>query len=104
MLCIVPLLLAMVLAELTRTDYGAIGVAAVGFYWLFRNRPYGRIIATIGGYLGEAILFWGSPLYVIFLLQAYDGTRGRQWKWLSYLFYPGHLAILAFAASRLYPA
>ncbi len=101
---VVPLLLAMGIAQLTRVDYGAIGVAAIGFYWLFRGLPYGRVVATIAGYFGEAVLFWGSPLYVIPLLQAYDGTRGRQWKWLSYLFYPGHLAILALAATRLYPA
>lgn len=36
-------------------------------------------------------------------LLAYDGTRGKQSRWLFYVFYPAHLAIIALAAHILLP-
>jgi hypothetical protein len=42
-----------------------------------------------------------AAFFLIPLLLAYNGQRGRRAKWLFYAFYPGHLAVLAAIALAL---
>lgn len=74
-------------------DYRYGGVLAVLFYYLFRNL---RIVGVLGNY---AWLSWYNAMEIYslvgaFLIQSYNGRRGRQIKYVFYLFYPGHLFLL----------
>ena len=87
------------LAELARTDYGAIGVALIAALYLTRNSRRQQCI------LGAAMMLFEftAPLAFV-LLWHYNGTRGRCSKimqWGFYLFYPAHLALLALITNLL---
>lgn len=81
------------LARILRTDYDAFGVFVIVLFYLFRNRPILRDITTM------LILLICSPLEItgviaLLPIHLYNGQRGRQAKYLFYLFYPVHLFIL----------
>lgn len=88
------------LAEQANTDYGWTGVAVIVLmYWtrshdLLRFLGSGPVLLTAGKI--EAFSF---PDYLLF--HFYNGQRGRQPKYFFYLFYPGHLALLALARRLL---
>lgn len=88
-------------AELARTDYGAWGVAVIAATHLFRRSEWQRDLFS-----GCALLL-SSPLEVFAFLafvpmHAYNGERGRQPKYLFYVFYPGHLLTLALVCRLIY--
>ncbi len=81
------------LARFLRTDYDAFGVCVIVFFYLFRNRPRLRDITTM------LTLVLSTPLEITGILallpiHLYNGQRGRQAKYLFYLFYPVHLFLL----------
>lgn len=82
------------LAEaLTPCDYGACGVLAVVFFYVFREQ---RLIGIALSYAVLTAVF-PSELYCVpgmVLVWLYNGQRGRQSKYFFYLFYPLHIAIL----------
>ena len=90
LLCIGALVL---LAGYVHTDYGAAGVALIFALYVFRGRPAERnfstaiLLSTFGTYE-----LWG--LAAIGFFHAYNGERGRQPRWLIYVFYPAHLLVL----------
>lgn len=68
-------------------DYHAILVAYL--FYIFYHRP---LLGAGLGYLSilkEVYSFLGFALTL-----TYNGERGRQYKWLNYLFYPVHLLVL----------
>lgn len=74
-------------------DYRYGGVLAVLLFYLLRGL---RIAGVVTNY---AWLSWynANEIYSLvgfFLIQSYNGQRGRQMKYLFYLFYPGHLLLL----------
>lgn len=74
-------------------DYRYGGVLAVLIYYLFRNL---RIVGVLGNY-GWLSWYNVNEIYSLvgaFLVLSYNGRRGRQHKYLFYLFYPGHLLLL----------
>ena len=97
------------------TDYGAYGVAAV-FICYFCENPRQRLLAlgavivlqyvmgvlavdffTYGynGYaLMETMILMAYALCALPLLSAYNGQRGRGWRYFFYIFYPAHIALL----------
>ena len=82
-----------VLAEVLRTDYGAIGVALiVALYLMRRSRPAQCLT-------GAVVVSYELPAPMAFVpVWFYNGQRGRcssAEKWAYYLFYPVHLAVLA---------
>lgn len=88
-------------AFLFRTDYGSAGVAAIVAMYMLYESP------MIGFALGVTILgiMSGTSEYLALLmlipLYFYNGTRGKQVKYLFYGFYPVHLLILVGIAAIL---
>lgn len=77
------------------TDYGFAGVIAIVILYLFRKQ---KEVAFVSAVL--ALTIFGDSieilaLFMLFYLQRYDGTRGKNIKYAFYIFYPAHLLILA---------
>jgi hypothetical protein len=83
------------LAELLCTDYGAGGIFAIYILYLFyEQRMVGFATSVVAlGLIDGTIEF--AALLMLIPLHFYDGTRGRQAKYLFYAFYPVHLLALA---------
>ena len=80
---------ACLIAYYLKFDYLHYGVLISTAFYLLRDY---RFLATIGGYLAAYNQWWSLPAFL--LINCYNGERGRQWKWLSYWFYPAHLLVL----------
>jgi hypothetical protein len=86
-----------VLSFLLRADYTFFAVFAVFLFYVFRKRhpliragvgvAFLSITRTIGYYCATGFSF--IPLAM------YNGKKGKGLKWMFYLFYPGHLLLLA---------
>ena len=86
-----------ILSFLLRTDYTFFAVIAVFLFYVFRKKhpliragigvAFLSITRTIGYYCATGFSF--IPLAM------YNGKKGKGLKWLFYLFYPGHLLLLA---------
>jgi hypothetical protein len=86
-----------VLSFLLRADYTFFAVIAVFLFYVFRKgHPLIRagvgvaflsVTRTIGYYCTTGLSF--------FPLAMYNGKKGKGLKWMFYLFYPGHLLLLA---------
>ena len=92
---------AAALAWAGRTDYGAWGVLVIAALFLFRKNALLRLAAT------ESLLGAASALELVSvvdfaLFHLYNGERGRQPKYLFYIFYPAHLLLLYLAAKAVY--
>ncbi len=82
------------IAEKCNTDYGWYGVTVIALMYLLRKKPLARDAASF------AVLFNASPLELaalpdVLLYRLYNGERGRQNKYLFYIFYPAHILLLA---------
>lgn len=85
-----------VLAIVLKVDYNYYGILLVFlFYVLRQKRPLVRngvvtlvqlLVRGVGIYVYSALSF--LPLML------YNGKKGKGWKWLFYVFYPGHLLLL----------
>ena len=77
------------IAELINCDYGGKGILLIAILFYARNQ---RILASIAGYLS----FMWEPycLPAFLLIPFYNGKRGRQMKYLFYVFYPVHLLVI----------
>lgn len=74
-------------------DYRYGGVLLVVILYLFRQL---RIVGVTLGYVWFA-WYNANEIYAFVgmaLVQCYNGERGRQFKYLFYMFYPGHLLLL----------
>lgn len=82
----------MILAYVLQTDYDAFGVAFIVLLYLLRDsRTEQCVIGGIVCLFGEAAAALAFiPIYF------YNGERGKQPKWLFYVFYPTHLLVLYF--------
>lgn len=85
-------------AQLAGTDYGAYGVlCVVGFYLLRRERAGQGIAFSLLTALNS--ICTPAPLQAFAVLglapcALYSGERGRDLRWLFYVFYPAHLLLL----------
>lgn len=87
---ILVVLLGMGVAELLRTDYGALGVLAVMVLYILRNR---RMVQAAVGYL--YFCSWEpTSLPAFILIAVYNGKRGWKLKYFFYAFYPVHLLLI----------
>lgn len=78
-------------AEWLQTDYGGwIGILLIVVLYLFRELLLLKCI------LGAMVLLQNSwfGLIAFIPIYFYNGTRGKQWKYFFYWFYPVHLLIL----------
>ena len=94
------LIVIMVIAELTYTDYGAFGVLVIVLFYLFRDQKVKCMVSVaaaliIYGFLGGFYIEGFGAIALIFIL-LYNGEKG-QYPFPSLLFYaayPLHLLIL----------
>lgn len=89
-----------VLAELLRTDYGAVGVLLIATLYLRREDRLWQCL------FGGVITAYELPAPLAFAaVYCYNGERGHCGKvqqWVFYWFYPVHLALLAGAVYRFF--
>lgn len=90
----------MMFAKLLRTDYSYHGVFLIEMLYVFRSLPVLQSVAG-GSYMYQ---YEGTPTQFAFLpILFYNGKRGRQNKYLFYLFYPVHLLVLGIIAYVVLP-
>lgn len=105
-----------VIADTTYSDYGANGIAAIVIIGVgrrlitaaearwpvaFIERPWLATLLTVVVVEVAFTFQWTHPLthLGVVLIALYDGTRGKQSKWLFYIIYPAHLLIIALAVA-----
>jgi len=106
MASVLILLAGMTVAEYSRMDYGAFGVAIILIYYFFRENKKLLLISLISVNLLYGVLNLASgylPVQALAGLAAiplyfYNGKKGRSAGLLFYIFYPAHLAAIAVAA------
>ena len=95
------------IAEFTHCDYGFYGVAIILLFYIFKNSniksSIAFVLATIihylipilkyGFYYQYLYLFFATLIPVIFI-SLYNGKKGKDTKYLLYLFYPIHLLLI----------
>ena len=77
------------------TDYGLGGIIAIAILYLFRGQ---RMIAFAGCVMALTVITGDIELLAMFMLyptMKYDGTRGKNMKYIFYAFYPVHLLLFA---------
>ena len=77
------------------TDYGLGGVVAIVVMYLLRGQ---KEVAFAAAVLVLAVITSSTEILALFMLypiMKYDGSRGRNMKYIFYAFYPAHLLILA---------
>ncbi len=89
------------IAHYGETDYGEWGVLVIAAMYLFRDSEWQRDLFS-----GCALVL-SSPLEAFscvdyILLHFYNGERGRQPKYLFYVFYPVHLLVLVLLCRAIY--
>lgn len=78
-----------VVAEICHTDYGAKGILCIAVLYFLRN------VRMLQSACGCISFFWDGAAPLAFIpIAFYNGTRGRQFKYVFYLFYPIHLLLL----------
>jgi len=90
----VVLILACLVAEVLRVDYGAPGIILIAVFYLFRKSKFMltlMVFVVLNYYLGGISIFGIASLIFIFL---YNGKKGKEVKYLFYGFYPVHLLVL----------
>ncbi|MCD7709358.1 MAG: conjugal transfer protein TraX [Clostridiales bacterium] len=82
-------------------DYGAAGIAAIFVLYLLRGqRLFGFAVAVVVlGLSSSTLEFWALVMLVPIFF--YDGSRGRQNKYLGYAIYPAHLLVLGIIRAAL---
>lgn len=78
-----------------RTDYGFGGIVAILVLYLFRKQ---REMAFALSVLALSVLSGSTEILALIMLYPllkYDGTRGKNMKYVFYAFYPVHLLVLA---------
>ena len=86
-----------VLSFLLRADYTFFAVIAVFLFYVFRKR-HPLIRAGVGvAFLSvtRTVGYYCTTGFSFIPLAMYNGKKGKGLKWMFYLFYPGHLLILA---------
>lgn len=112
-----PILVLAVVAATWPCDWGSVGPVLVLLFYAFRQRPWGiaaaMLFPIVLGLFSCAEPFtralaegsWRNLPFVLYyalgntaaipLLYAYNGARGKHpMKWLFYIYYPAHVAIL----------
>lgn len=77
------------------TDYGLGGVVAIAVIYLLRKQ---RAVAFAAAVLVLTIITSDIEILAMFMLypiMGYDGSRGKNMKYIFYVFYPAHLFILS---------
>ena len=85
-----------VFAEIVlHTDYGIGGIVAIAVIYLLRKQKtiaFGASVLALTIITGDIEILALAMLYPV---MKYDGSRGKNMKYVFYVFYPAHLFILA---------
>ena len=110
------------LAELMRADYGFYGILTIFIFYKYyehiKKIVKGQVILNIGFQLLIVLSLIGSKdskyltkfstygqpfsLLALFLINKYNGQRGKNIKYFFYIFYPAHLLIIYLVKRFLY--
>ena len=95
------------IAQFINCDYGFYGVAIIVIFYIFKNNTtktsIAFILATVIRYLIPIIKYgynniflylMFSTMFPIIFISLYNGKKGKDTKYLLYLFYPIHLLII----------
>lgn len=89
----------MVLSLWLSLDWSFIGVLLCLIFWRLRGRCSAIIISVVLMAIISCVVYGGwwqiGMVLALPILRCYNGQRGRGSKWGFYVFYPGHLAVLA---------
>lgn len=78
------------------SDYGLGGIVAIAVLYLLRGQ---RMIAFVACVMSLTVITGDIEMLAMLMLYPivkYDGTRGKDMKYVFYVFYPAHLLVLAF--------
>jgi hypothetical protein len=94
---IAGVVVCVVAAQLFHTDYGAVGVMFILFFYQLYEKKYLKVaIFSLINVLGFQ---WGPQAFALFaapIMLVYNGKQGPyKMKYFFYVFYPAHLLILA---------
>ncbi len=73
-------------AEMLNLDYGMYGIISIVALYVFRQNKVSQLLIGAVSFLWEAV----APLAFL-PIALYNGKRGRNVKYLFYVFYPAHL-------------
>ena len=92
---VLALALACFVADAVHSDYRKWGILTIfAFYILHNYRNLSSMAAYFVLIVHNLSECWAFP--GIFMIQCYNGRRGKQMKYFYYFFYPGHLLLLYF--------
>ena len=92
---IIVLVAGILLGQFLFTDYGAVGVLAIVFLYMFRQYKSNALAMGISVIWLSAMNIIESPALIdILLVKFYNGKRGLNLKYVFYAFYPAHLLLL----------
>ncbi len=104
---IIASILIALIAQYTHCDYGFYGVAIIFIFYIFKNditkSSIAFMIATLIKYLIPIIKYGFYDVYLylfictlvpIIFISLYNGKKGKDTKYLLYLFYPIHLLFI----------
>lgn len=82
------------IAYFLHTDYGAAGVVLIVLFWLLRwNEKTQAVLCSAWMVAGIGLSEIGG-IFAFLPIHFYNGERGKQLKYVFYLFYPVHLLVL----------
>jgi len=87
----ISIIISCLTAYFLKADYSYYGILQILFFYYMKNMPLYRILG-----IGMLNMYMGQPFGVVALLfiELYNGKRGFNIKYLTYLFYPIHLLVL----------
>ncbi len=96
---ICAIFLGMGAAWLFRTDYSFWGIWMIGMFYMLRGMDKEWFAVQTAGLMASAVWYGWKQVFAagsLFLLQEYNGERGKGGKYFFYMFYPLHLLCLYF--------
>ncbi|MBR4461378.1 MAG: hypothetical protein IKS51_02205 [Erysipelotrichaceae bacterium] len=93
---ILVLLLFVISSLLLCLDYNMVALAVIFTFYLLRKKPlwFRTIAAMLVYYVFRNVGVYRFGLLGFLPVFLYNGQRGKGFKWLFYLFYPGHLLLI----------
>jgi hypothetical protein len=91
---VIYIIFAIFFAEMLKSDYGAFGLLLIiWFYMLYDDKAWKLAGGALWSfYNGIGIQSYGALAMIP--IAFYNGKRGKQLKYIFYLFYPVHLLLL----------
>lgn len=94
---------AMAAAEIFKTDYGVFGILFILILYLLPSPSGERTgLGVTVMIICEGVLFGLFVWIAFFFMNRYNGTRGKDMRYLPYVFYPAHLLIIFFAGEFIH--